>query len=269
MWVLSGLADEISPDFDAQCRLLSKLGLRYLEFRSAWDVSALDLVAEELCMAKTILASHGLGVSSIGSPIGRIFIDEDFGPHLEQMRYAADVARFFDASYIRISSFVIPEGADADSYRDEVLRRMHDLTQVAAESRVILLHENETDTYGDTPRRCLDLVESVGSPHLRLAWDAGDLAPVGVPPITESPITESYAPLRPHLEYIQIKDALLMAGQVETLRSLRRDGFDGFFSLEPRLDKTCVRDGSTGTGQFTDAWRAFTDLLNTEDIPYV
>ena len=203
MWVLSGLADEISPDFDAQCRLLSKLGLRYLEFRSAWEVSALDLVAEELCMAKTILASHGLGVSSIGSPIGRIFIDEDFGPHLEQMRYAADVARFFDASYIRISSFVIPEGADADSYRDEVLRRMHDLTRVAAESRVILLHENENDTYGDTPRRCLDLVESVGSPHLRLAWDAGDLAPVGVPSITES-----YAPLRPHLEYIQIKDAL-------------------------------------------------------------
>jgi sugar phosphate isomerase/epimerase len=264
VWVLSGLADEISPDFDAQCRLLSKLGLRYLEFRSAWDVNALDLVAEELCTAKTILASHGLGVSSISSPIGRILIDEDFGPHLEQMRYAADVARFFDASYIRISSFVIPEGADADGCRDEVLRRMRDLSRVAEESRVILLHENENDTYGDSPRRCLDLVESVGSPHLRLAWDAGDLAPVGA-----ASSTESYAPLRPYLEYIQIKDALLMAGQVETLRSLRRDGFDGFFSLEPRLDKTCVRDGPTGNGLFTDAWRAFTDLLNTEDIPYV
>ena len=151
MWVLSGLADQISPDFDAQCRLLSKLGLRYLEFRSAWNVDALDLVAEQLCMAKTILASHGLGVSSIGSPIGKILINEDFEPHLEQMRHAADVARFFDAPYIRISSFVIPKGADAGGYRDEVLRRMRDLTRVAEESRVILLHENEKNSYGDIP----------------------------------------------------------------------------------------------------------------------
>ena len=123
MWILTGFADEISPDFEAQCRHLSELGLRYLELRSAWDVNVLDLDCDQLCTAKKILASHGLAVSSIGSPIGKISIEEDFGPHLERMRHAADVARFFHAPYIRIFSFFIPEGADADSYRDEVLRR--------------------------------------------------------------------------------------------------------------------------------------------------
>ena len=37
-------------------------------------------------------SAHGLGVSSIGSPIGKIFINEDFEQHLERMRHAAVVA---------------------------------------------------------------------------------------------------------------------------------------------------------------------------------
>ena len=34
-------------------------------------------------------------VSSIGSPIGKIFIDEDFEPHLERMPHAAKLAKLF------------------------------------------------------------------------------------------------------------------------------------------------------------------------------
>ena len=274
MWILSGFADEISPDFEAQCRLLSDLGLRYLELRSAWDVNVLDLDCAQLCMAKRILASHGVAVSSIGSPIGKISIEEDFAPHLERMGHAADVARFFHAPYIRIFSFFIPEGADADSYRDEVLRRMRELAAVAEEAGVILLHENEKDIYGDIPRRCLDIVESVGSEHLRLAWDAANFVQVGV-----RPFTEGYEQLRPHLEYMQIKDAMLETGDVvpsghgdgeliETFRSLRRDGFDGFFSLEPHLNTTHALGGFSGPELFTQAWRAFTDILDTEHISY-
>ena len=274
MWILTGFADEISPDFEAQCRHLSELGLRYLELRSAWDVNVLDLDCDQLCTAKKILASHGVAVSSIGSPIGKISIEDDFGPHLEQMRHAADVARFFHAPYIRIFSFFIPEGADADNYRDEVLRRMRELTAVAEEAGVVLLHENEKDIYGDIPRRCLDIVESVDSHHLRLAWDAANFVQVGV-----RPFAEGYAQLRPHLEYMQIKDAVLATGavvpsghgdgdSVETVRALSRDGFDGFFSLEPHLTKTHALGGFSGPELFTEAWRAFTHILKTEHITY-
>jgi hypothetical protein len=35
MWNLSGFSDEISPEFEEQCSLVSSLGLKYLEFRSA------------------------------------------------------------------------------------------------------------------------------------------------------------------------------------------------------------------------------------------
>ena len=113
----SGFSDEISPDFTEQCSVVAGLGMRYLECRSAWDTNVLDLDQDQLATAQEILSEHGLAVSSIGSPIGKIFIDEDFEPHLARMRHAAEVARFFEAPYIRIFSFFLREGSDTAAHR--------------------------------------------------------------------------------------------------------------------------------------------------------
>ncbi|MGI8458958.1 MAG: sugar phosphate isomerase/epimerase family protein [Propionibacteriaceae bacterium] len=274
MWTLSGFADEIADDFTEQCSVAAGLGLRYLEVRSAWRVGILDLDDDQLTELQTVMAGHDLRVSSIGSPIGKIKISDDFGPHLERMRRAADVARTLGAPYIRIFSFFIPSDEDPDDHRNEVLSRMTALTEVAAAADVILLHENEKDIYGDIPRRCLDVVTSVDSPHLRLAWDPANFVQVGV-----QPFTQGYASLRPHLEYVQIKDAhaadgsVVVAGAgdgevVATVRALRDDGFDGFFSLEPHLNHADVLGGFSGPQLFSDAWTAFTDILTAEGIAY-
>jgi sugar phosphate isomerase/epimerase len=274
MWTLSGFSDEISPDFAEQCALVTELGLTHLELRSAWGTNVLDLDADQLARASALLTQHDLAVSSIGSPIGKIGIGDDFGPHLERAQHAVDVAHHFGAPYIRVFSFFVPAGVDPDSVRDEVLARMSALAQVAADGDVVLLHENEKEIYGDIPRRCLDVVESVGSPYLRLAWDAANFVQVGV-----RPFTDGYAQLRPHLEYVQIKDALLATGEVvpagrgdgevaETMRALHADGFDGFFSLEPHLSQTHALGGFSGPELFTEAWQAFTDLLRAEHLPF-
>ena len=117
MWTLSGFIDEISADFTEQCKVAAGLGLSYVEVRSAWGTNILDLDADQLATVRETLAEHGLKVSSIGSPIGKIFIDEEFAPHLERMRHAADVAKTLEAPYIRIFSFFIPAGTDPDSRR--------------------------------------------------------------------------------------------------------------------------------------------------------
>ncbi len=187
------------------------------------------------------------------------------------MLHAAEVAQFFDAPYVRIFSFFLRAGSDPDDYRDEVLRRMRALADVAEEAGVILLHENEKDIYGDIPRRCHDIVTSVDSPNLKLAWDPANFVQVGV-----QPFTEGYSMLRPYVEYVQVKDALLadasvvVAGAgdgqvVETVRALRDDGFDGFFSLEPHLGKYTEFGALSGPELFTSAWRAFTGILEQED----
>jgi sugar phosphate isomerase/epimerase len=274
MWTLSGFIDEISDDFSLQCKIASGLGLRYVEVRSAWGTNILDLDSDQVSKLQETLATYGLKVSSIGSPIGKISIDDEFPPHLERMRHAVEVAETLEAPYIRIFSFFIPEGTDPDSRREEVLSRMSALAEAAADSDVILAHENEKEIYGDIPRRCLDIVTSVSSPKLQLAWDPANFVQVGV-----RPFTEGYAMLRPHVGCIQIKDALLadatvvVAGAgdgevVETIRALRADGFDGFFSLEPHLGEYTAYGALSGPELFTKAWKAFTDILTSEGIAY-
>lgn len=274
MWTLSGFIDEISPDFTEQCRTAADLGLRYVELRSAWGVNILDLDPGRLGDMRRTLAAYDLEVSSIGSPIGKIFIDEDFAPHLDRMRHAADVAHLFAAPYIRIFSFFLRPGSDPAGHRDEVIDRMRALARVAEDADLILLHENEKEIYGDVPGRCLDVVRSVDSPHLRLAWDPANFVQVGV-----RPYTDGYALLRPHVAYVQIKDALAASGAVvpagrgdaeiaRTVRALHHDGFDGFFSLEPHLSAATAAGGFSGPELFRTAWQAFTDLLKTEGIEY-
>ena len=107
MWTLSGFVDEISEDFETQCSVAAGLGLEYVEIRSAWGVNILDLDDGQLATVQETLDRHGLKVSSIGSPIGKIDIDEDFEPHLERARHAADVAKTLGAPYIRLFSFFI------------------------------------------------------------------------------------------------------------------------------------------------------------------
>jgi sugar phosphate isomerase/epimerase len=274
MWTLSGFSDEISPDFTEQCEVVTGLGMTHVEVRSAWDVNILDLSPDQLGTVKKTLSAYGLKVSSIGSPIGKIPITEDFGPHLERMRHAAEVAQLLEAPYIRIFSFFMPAGDDPATHRAEVIERMRALVRVAEEADLILLHENEKEIYGDVPSRCLDIVRSVGSPYLRLAWDPANFVQVGV-----RPYTDGYAMLRQHLEYVQIKDALAADGSVvpagkgdgevaRTLQALHHDGFDGFFSLEPHLAAGHATGGFSGPDLFRTAHRAFTGLLKTEEIEY-
>ncbi len=274
MWTLSGFADEIDDDFEKQCAVLNRLGITHMELRSAWGVNVLDLTAEQVDRAREILGRHDIAVSSIGSPIGKIAIIDDFDEHLARHDVALARAATFAAPYIRVFSFFIPEGDDPDSHRDEVLRRMSALADRATGRDVVLLHENEKDIYGDIPRRCVDIVESVGSPVLRLAWDAANFVQCGV-----RPYTDGYAGVRPHLEYVQVKDALLETGEVvpagagdgetvETIRALREDGFDGFFSLEPHLQSAGVLGGFSGEDLFAKAHEAFTGILRAEGITY-
>ncbi|GAA1896726.1 sugar phosphate isomerase/epimerase family protein [Lapillicoccus jejuensis] len=274
MWTLSGFADEIDPDLVTQCRVLTDLGITWVELRSAWGVNVLDLTDEQVGQAQEVLREHGIRVSSIGSPIGKIGIRDDFEEHLVRMDRALEVARRFEAPYIRLFSFFIPEGEDPADHRDEVLRRMRALADRAEGTGTTLLHENEKEIYGDVPERVLDLVTSVGSPTLRLAWDSANYVQCGV-----RPVTQGYDDLRPFTDYIQVKDALLATGEVvpsgegdgevrELVRRLLADGYDGFFSMEPHLARTTSYGGFSGADEFVRATKAFTAILDSEGATF-
>jgi sugar phosphate isomerase/epimerase len=274
VWTLTGFADEISPELEEQLETLAQESIGYMELRSVWDTNVLDLSDDELDRIKYATAQRGLRISSIGSPIGKVPVTNPFGPHLERFRRALRAADVMEAPYVRVFSFFIPEDQEPGHYREEVIDRMGIMAGEAEDSGVTLLHENEKEIYGDVPSRCLDILAGVGSPALRAAWDAANFVQCGV-----RPYKEGYAPLRPYVEYVHVKDALSGSDRVvpagegdgqlpETLSALRASGFDGFFSLEPHLASAGVYSGFSGPEMFRKAAGAFKELLRRQGIEW-
>jgi sugar phosphate isomerase/epimerase len=267
-WTLSGFGDEIDDDPNVQVAVLQALGARHLELRSAWGTNVVNFSVEQLDTLGTVFTDREMGVSAIASPIGKVDVTVPVEAEVARLGRAIAAAHALDSRYIRIFSFFRAPGVDVASIRDGVLVRMRALADLAEKEGVVLLHENEKDIYGDVPARVLDLIESVGSEALRVAWDSANFVQVGV-----QPFTEGYRMLRPHLEYLQVKDAVAATGEVtaagegdgqllETLCALRDDGYVGFASLEPHLAAGFTLGGFSGPEAFGLAARAFARLTN-------
>jgi sugar phosphate isomerase/epimerase len=274
VWTLTGFADEISPELEEQLETLAQESMGYMELRSAWNTNVLDLSDDELDRIKAATAQRSIGISSIGSPIGKVPVTDPFGPHLERFRRALYAADVMESPYVRVFSFFVPEGQEPGHYREEVIDRMGIMAGEAENSGVTLLHENEKEIYGDVPSRCLEILAGVGSPALRAAWDAANFVQCGV-----RPYTEGYASLRPYVEYVHVKDALSGSDSVvpagegdgqlpDTLSALRASGFDGFFSLEPHLASAGTYSGFSGPELFRKAAGVFKDLLRRQGIEW-
>lgn len=268
-WTLSGFGDEIDGDPVVQLAVLEALGARHIEVRSAWGTNIVELSDEQVAELGGLIRARGMAVSAIASPIGKVDVTVAADGELARLQRAIAAAHALGAAYIRIFSFYRPDGVPVEAVRDDVLRHLRALADLAEREGVVLVHENEKDIYGDVPQRCLDIVESVGSPALRVAWDNANFVQVGV-----KPFSDGYALLRPHLEYLQVKDALSADGRVvpagegdgelrETLTALRDDGYAGFASLEPHLAATHQLGGYSGPHAFGLAARAFRGLTDS------
>jgi sugar phosphate isomerase/epimerase len=266
MFILSGFADEISDDLHTQLDVLARLDVGYLELRGVWGKNVLALSDNEVEVVRRTLAERDIKVSAIGSPIGKIGIDDPFEPHLQDFQRAIQVAKALDCRYIRIFSFFVPE-EEADACRPRVMERMQALLDAARGEPVTLLHENERHIYGDIPRRCHDLFETLASPQLRMTFDPANFVMCDV-----HPFTEGYELLKDYIDYVHIKDGLMDEkrvvpagrgdGQVEELLvALRERGFHGFASLEPHLAHAGELSGFSGPELFGVAVGALREIL--------
>lgn len=236
---ISGFADEYSPSFDQQLAALNRLGVSYIELRGIDNINVSDLTGDKLREVKEKLSAAGIRVSSIGSPIGKINIGDDFAPHMEKLKRTLEIQKELSAPYVRMFSFYLPKDSDPAAYRGEVLDRLGDMAEEAKRWDAVLLHENEKGIYGDTAARCLDIMKELSGPSFRAVYDFANFVEVG------QPTMDAYDILRPYIEYVHIKDATEDkkivpaghgAGQVEDiLHRLLGSGWSGFLSLEPHL----------------------------------
>lgn len=238
--ILSGFSDEIAPELDLQLAAIREWGLSHIELRAADGVNVSDFSTEKVKEVKNKLAGAGVSVSSIGSPIGKIGIEEDFAPHLEKLKRTLEIQKELGAPYLRMFSFYIPQGRAPEDFREEVLDRVGRMAEEAAAWDSVLLHENEKGIYGDNAPRCKELLEAFYGPHFKAVFDFANFVQVGQQTLP------AYELLKPYVEYVHVKDAQWGTGAVvpagqgdghvkDILADLIGGGWKGFLSLEPHL----------------------------------
>jgi sugar phosphate isomerase/epimerase len=238
-FIISGFADEISPDLDTQIKVIKDLNMKFIECRGVNGKNLIDYSVKEAEAIKKQLDEAGIKLSSLGSPIGKIQITDDFEAHFKQFQHAVEIAAVMDTKNIRMFSFFVPEGT-ADSHESQVFRQMERMVDYAASHHVVLLHENEKEIYGDVAIRCKRLMERFYSDHFKAVFDFANFVQCGQDTL------EAYDMLAPYVDYIHIKDARkedgfvvpagMGDGNVEViLKKLKEKGFHGFLSLEPHL----------------------------------
>jgi len=276
---ISGFSDEINAAVDVQFQVLNKLGITYYEPRGIDGKKISSLSDEEVQNLKEKMDAYGVKVSSIGSPIGKVYLEEAFETHFELFKRVVEIAKALDTQYIRIFSFYHNGGNNwTAEERDEVLTRLRKMIVYAKENNIILLHENEKHIYGDTADRCSDLMKELFCENFRAVFDPANFVQCG------QDTRYAYELLKDYIAYMHIKDAYLSDGRVVpagsgdgnveyVLKELFARGYNGFLSLEPHLGSFAgltdlelgdKMSGLTegGEGTFTLAYRSLCEILD-------
>ena len=275
---LSGFADEISSEIKIQFEVFNKLGISFFEPRGINGKNISLLNDEEIADLKEMMAKHNIKASSIGSPVGKMKIGDDFTEHFEMYKHVVKIAKELGTKYIRMFSFYNDGGQWTEDEVKEVKIRLKKLIEYAKENDVILLHENEKDIYGESVERVLSLMKELHCDNFKAVFDPANFVQV------QENTLEAFKTLRPYIEYLHIKDARMEDGFIvpagagdgqieEIVRELVKEDYDGFLSLEPHLgtfegladlelDDKMLSLPKAGEGTFTLAYNELTKIIN-------
>ena len=238
-FILSAFADEYSPKFDEQLEGLKKNGVGFMEIRGIDGKNVSDLTEDEMKAVREKLDKAGIGVSSIGSPIGKIKTNDPFEPHLDKLRNCIKAAKILGTENIRMFSFYMPEGVSREEARSEVMKRLGAMLEIAKAEGITLCHENEKGIWGDSPETCLE-IQKVFNGEIKLIFDPANFIECGY-----EPYPHGFDLIGDRIYYMHIKDAtaertIAPAGKgigriPDIIRELdKRDG-KIFLTVEPHL----------------------------------
>ena len=266
-FVLTGFADEISPDLQTQVQTLVKLGVKGLDLRSVDGINVLDLTPSDLSRVHDLCEENGIHVQSIGSPVNKVPYDVmNAATEMDRLRRAARAANLIHVKRIRIFTPEAPEDQH-DAMASNVIAWMSEQRRIAEGEGVILLHENDAKFWGAYPANAKRLFEALGNGSFRAAFDFANTTLLGF-----DAMTDWFPWLLPYLDTIHIKDARKSEGKVvpagqgdgniaDTLKYLIAEEWSGPLTLEPHLQSAGVYGGYSGEALFEVATSALREVV--------
>ncbi len=241
-YVISGFADEMYDSFEDQINGHLALGLSKIELRFLDGKNISTLTGAEVAETFRILHARKVKPYAIGSPIGKISLDEDLDAHFELARRVFHIAHVLGSKAVRIFSFYPhKDKAFDDADRDVIVDFLKRLAGIANFYRITLCLENERNVYGESAERAKELIDLVNSEKLRCVFDMGNFVHDGYDP------EAAYEILADHVHYFHIKEVnkageMVMTGdgdskiaEILAKHAKRTEAKETVISLEPHL----------------------------------
>ncbi len=243
---LSGIADEASPELSRQLAAHRELGWNHIEIRMIEGTNLTGIPDSKFDRVADALGRAGIKVSCFASQLANWArpISTDFSVDLDELERAIPRMQRLETPFIRCMSYPNsdPPLSDAE-WRRQVVTRMKELARRAEDGGVTLVHENCDGWGGRSGQHTLDLLDDVGSDHLKLVFDTGN------PVAKHQDAWEYYTKVRDHVVSVHIKDYEDCSGGKEKatfpgegkgyvreiITDLFRRGYDGGFSIEPHI----------------------------------
>jgi sugar phosphate isomerase/epimerase len=227
---LSAFSDEGGVTLAEQIDALKASGIRLCEIRSIDNKNIKKITLEEAKLYKAELDAAGIGVSAIGSPLGKVKVSVDMSEYENEIRHICELANIFGTDKIRMFSFF-----EAYSEREEVIEKLSRMVGIGKEYGVLMCHENEKGIYGDTAERVLDIYGNVKG--LGFVYDPANYLQVGE--ASEKTLSETFK----ISNYFHIKDVITETGELvpagqgdgQIAKMLGMIDFDTVTTLEPHL----------------------------------
>ena len=272
---ISAFADEVSMNMEEQLLFLSSNGISFIELRFIEGENIVNLNRKEWIAIKNRLDNYRIQVSAIASPIGKSCIKDNFEKEYSRFQKAVELADLFETPLIRVFSYYPPLDQKIEDFKDEVVNRFRMQVSYINGTDIIMVHENEAKIYGHSAINCLELIETIDSPHLRIVYDPANF--VWGESILNN-VEQCFPRLKDYVIHVHIKDwcmgskdigALPGEGdaQIERLiKELKQMNYNGFLTLEPHLNTGGQFGGTTTEGQFQKALFALKNFCRKYEI---
>lgn len=233
---LFAFADEADESVDGQIKAMKRNGLDGLEIRGVDGQNIAEISLDKAKEVRKKLDDAGLITWSIGSPIGKMDITDDFEAHKEKLKYTLEISKILNSNNMRIFSFYIPKGEDASKYSNQVIEYLAEMSEIAKPYNMNLCHENEKGIYGDIPERVLEIHKAL--PGIKGIFDPANYVQNDVDTL------KAWEMLKEYVYYVHIKDSKLDGsivpagmgdGNIEKIASDYVNRGGKFFTIEPHL----------------------------------
>lgn len=185
------ITDEISPDFDHACHVASQeFGMHWVELRSLWGKSLMNLKEDQLADAHKSLEKYKLRVTDIASPLFKTdwpgaprsqygskgdmhgAPETTFKEQDEILEKSISLAKQFKTNKVRCFDFWRLD--DVKPYREAIDDKLRQAADKAGKQGILLVLENEFECNTATGRESVRTLGAIKSSSLALNWDPGN-----------------------------------------------------------------------------------------------